>query len=228
MRSTKNTLAVLVVLCCAACTTQTSTVRTPLIEEQLVKPVPDYSSGSLWQASSSGIVDDFKARKKGDVLTIVISESASASKEAKTDTTRDTSINAGIPNFMGLQGAGVIANNLGGDMKNLINANAASSYAGSGSTSRKESLSATLTAKIMDVLPNGNFLIEGRRNVKVNDEDQEIVLEGVVRPKDVSADNTVNSMFIADARITYTGKGIISDRQSPGWLMNIIDKVWPF
>ncbi len=81
---------------------------------------------------------------------------------------------------------------------------------------------------MVDVLANGNLLIEGRRNVKVNNEDQIIVLEGTVRPKDISAENMVNSAQIADARITYSGKGIISDRQKPGWLMNIVDYVWPF
>jgi Flagellar basal body L-ring protein len=81
---------------------------------------------------------------------------------------------------------------------------------------------------VVDVIPNGNLLIEGRRNVKVNNEDQVIVLTGTVRGRDISADNTVNSALIADARISYSGKGVISDRQKPGWLMNVLDKVWPF
>ena len=85
-----------------------------------------------------------------------------------------------------------------------------------------------MTARVIDVLPNGNMLIEGRRNIKVNNEDQEIILEGTVRPRDIGADNVVNSIYIADARISYSGRGIISDRQSPGWLMNIVDKLWPF
>ena len=80
----------------------------------------------------------------------------------------------------------------------------------------------------LEVLPNGNMLIEGRRNIKVNNEDQEIILEGTIRPRDIGADNVINSIFIADARISYAGRGIISDRQSPGWLMNIVDKLWPF
>jgi flagellar L-ring protein precursor FlgH len=114
------------------------------------------------------------------------------------------------------------------DLSNLINANASSKFDGSGSTTRKENLNATISAKVVEILPNGNFQIEGRRNVKVNDEDQVIFVEGTVRPRDINTDNTINSSYIADARITYGGKGIISDRQSPGWLMNIIDKVWPF
>jgi len=103
-----------------------------------------------------------------------------------------------------------------------------SKYGGSGSTSRQETLNATVSAKVIDVLTNGNLMIEGRRNVRVNNEDQIIIIEGTVRPADIGPNNVVNSIYIADARISYSGKGILSDRQSPGWLMNIVDKLWPF
>jgi flagellar L-ring protein precursor FlgH len=114
------------------------------------------------------------------------------------------------------------------NLGNLLNANTSSKYDGSGSTTRTDNLNATISARVIDVLGNGNFIIEGRRNITVNHEDQIIVLEGTVRPQDISTDNTVNSAQIADARITYSGKGIVSDRQSPGWLMNIVDRFWPF
>jgi len=209
------------------CVTQTVDVKTPTFDQQLPRPQVDYSGGSIWQASSIGLTEDLKARRKGDIVTIVITETASASKEAKTDTSRDSTINAGIPNFMGLEQAGIIKNNFA-DLSKLINANVASTYKGAGSTSRKESLNATISAKVIEVLPNSNLLIEGRRNVKVNNEDQIIIIEGTVRPSDIGVDNVVNSIYVADARISYAGKGIISDRQKPGWLMNIVDKVWPF
>jgi len=214
-------------LALTGCAVEKTHVKTAGYDEQLPKPAADYSSGSIWQASAGGLTEDLKARQRGDILTIVITETASASKEAKTDTSRGSSVNAGIPNFMGLQTAGLLKNNIG-DLSKLISASVDSSYKGSGSTSRAENLKATMTAKVIDVLPNGNMMIEGRRNIKVNNEDQEIILEGTVRPRDIGADNVVNSIYIADARISYAGRGIISDRQSPGWLMNIIDKVWPF
>jgi len=209
------------------CVAQTVDVKTPAFDQQLPRPQVDYSSGSIWQASSVGLTEDLKARRKGDIVTIVITETASASKEANTGTSRNSTVNAGIPNFMGLEQAGIIKNNFA-DLSKLINANVESTYKGSGSTSRKESLNATISAKVIDVLPNNNLLIEGRRNVKVNNEDQIIIIEGTVRPSDIGVDNVVNSIYIADARISYAGKGIISDRQKPGWLMNIVDKVWPF
>jgi len=218
--------ALLLVL--SGCVAETTDIKTATFDQQLSKPPIDYSSGSIWQAGSSSLTEDFKARRKGDIVTIVISETASASKEAKTDTKRSTAINAGIPNFMGLETHKTLTNLVGGDTSKLLNANVDSTYGGAGSTSRQERLNATITAKVIEVLPNGNLMLEGRRNVKVNNEDQIIVIEGTVRPSDIGPDNVINSGFIADAKISYSGKGIISDRQSPGWLMNIIDKIWPF
>jgi flagellar L-ring protein precursor FlgH len=210
-----------------ACTHQKAEVKTPAFDEQLIATRPTYANGSIWQASSSGLGDDFKARRKGDILTILITETASASKEAATGTSRASSISAGIPNMLGLETSMTGIKNWM-DLAKLINASASSKFDGSGSTTRKENLNATISAKVVEILPNGNFQVEGRRNVKVNDEDQVILIEGTVRPRDINTDNTINSSYIADARITYGGKGIISDRQSPGWLMNFIDKIWPF
>lgn len=188
-------------------------------------PRPSYGKGSIWQASSVGLTDDFKARRRGDIVTVVIVEQASATKQATTGTSRESGISASIPNFMGLETAALL-NNL--DLNSLVKANASSSFDGSGSTTRKDALNATISARVVDVLPNGDLRIEGSRSVKVNNEDQIILLEGTVRPRDVSPDNMVSSSQIADARITYSGKGIINDRQQPGWMFNLLDKIWPF
>jgi len=217
----------IIALALAGCVHEPQQPTFPAQHQNLERPRADYSNGSIWQASSGGLVEDFKARMRGDTVTVVITENASASKSATTSTNRTTAVSAGIPNMMGLE------TNMTGiskwmDLSKLLNADTSSKYDGSGSTTRKENLSATITARVVDVLANGNLLIEGRRNVKVNNEDQIIVLEGTVRPKDISPDNIVSSAQIADARITYSGKGIVSDRQKPGWLMNIIDQVWPF
>jgi flagellar L-ring protein precursor FlgH len=89
-------------------------------------------------------------------------------------------------------------------------------------------LKATITARVMDVLPNGYLRIQGQRSVKVNNEEQIIILEGVVRPKDINHENMISSAQVADARITYAGNGIVNDKQQPGWLHNFVDKIWPF
>ena len=209
-----------------ACSHQKTEVRTPTFDEQIPAPRMSYTSGSLWQDSSSALAEDMKARRRGDILTVVISEQASASKEASTGTKRGSSAAAGIPNFLGLEKDPAL--NKWMDLSKLLTANYNSTFDGSGTTSRKENLTATITAKVVDVLPNGNLQIEGKRNVKVNNEDQIIVLSGTVRPRDIGSDNMVGSANVADARIVYSGKGIISDRQSPGWLSNVFDSIWPF
>uniref|UniRef100_C6E7K1 Flagellar L-ring protein n=1 Tax=Geobacter sp. (strain M21) TaxID=443144 RepID=C6E7K1_GEOSM len=209
----------------AACAHQSAEVQTPTFDQQIPAPQLSYASGSLWQDSSTGLAEDLKARRRGDIITVVISENASASKKASTGTSRGSSISAGIPKLLGLETTGI---RNWADLSDLLNASFGSKFDGSGSTSRQETLQATISAKVVDVIPNGNLLIEGRRNVKVNNEDQIIVLTGTVRGRDVSADNTISSALIADARIAYSGKGIISDRQKPGWLLNTLDKIWPF
>lgn len=209
----------------AGCAHETAEVKTPSFDEQIPKPQMNYASGSLWQASSTGLAEDLKARRRGDIVTVVISEQASASKQASTGTSRGTSMSAGMPNLLGLEKTPVKG---WVDLANLLNASFTSKFDGAGSTSRAETLSATISTKVVDVLPNGNLMIEGRRNVKVNNEDQIIVLNGTIRSRDVNSDNTISSSLIADARINYSGKGIISDRQKPGWLMNVLDSVWPF
>lgn len=217
--------ALLAPLWLSGCSHQSAEVKTPAFDEQIPRPQMNYASGSLWQASSTGLAEDLKARRRGDIVTVVISENASASKQASTATSRASSLSAGMPNMLGLEKTPIKS---WFDLANLLNASFSTKFDGSGSTSRAETLTATISTKVMEVLPNGNLMIEGRRNVKVNNEDQIIVLTGTVRSRDVNADNTVNSALIADARINYTGKGVISDRQKPGWLMNIIDSVWPF
>ena len=209
----------------AACAHQSAEVITPAFDQQIPAPQQNYGSGSLWQASSTGLAEDLKARRLGDIITVVISEQASASKKASTGTSRSSSISAGIPKLLGLETTGI---KNWADLSELLSASFGSKFDGSGSTSRQETLQATISAKVVDVIPNGNLLIEGRRNVRVNNEDQIIVLSGTVRGRDVSADNTISSALIADAKIAYSGKGIISDRQKPGWLLNALDKVWPF
>lgn len=219
------------VLNCAGCAVQKTKISTPTFDQQLHKSTPTYSNGSIWQSNSVALTEDGKARRIGDIVTIVISEIASASKQAKTATGRSSDISAGIPHFMGLEGAGIVLNNLGGkdaNLSKLVEANAASKFEGSGSTSRTESLTATISAKVIDLLPNGNLRIEGQRNVKVNNEDQIVTIQGTIRQRDISSDNTINSIYVADAQITYGGEGIISERQKPGWLMNVVDSVWPF
>ena len=150
---------------------------------------------------------------------------AHASKQATTDTDRSSSMSAGISSLFGLEQTAE-KNNI--TPSSLVEANFDNEFSGGGKTTRSENLVATLTTQVIEVYPNGNLKIRGGKSVTVNNEKQIIYLTGIVRPYDVSADNTVDSGNILYAQITYTGKGSISDKQKPGWLMRILDNTWPF
>lgn len=187
------------------------------------------SEGSLWRGDSTmaSLFSDVKARRVGDIVTISIVESSQASQSAKTDTSRDSSTFAGVDAFLGYEKhlADLYPNF---DMSNMLDATFTNDFEGSGKTVRSGTLTASITARIIEILPNGNFRIEGRREVEVNHETQYIVISGIVRPEDISPDNVVLSTYISDARIAYSGRGVVNDYQYPGWLTRILNRVWPF
>lgn len=198
----------------------------PLEEIQTVAATKP-EKGSLWNPTSSSIFSDRKAQNIGDLVTVIIKESSSANKKASTDTSRDSSISAGIPNLLGLEKASVIAgSNL--NLNSLIKANAANAFKGSGTTSRNDTLTASLSTQVIARYPNGQLKIRGGKEVMVNNEVQVIYLTGIIRPVDITASNTVLSDKILNARISYTGKGALSDKQKPGWLTRTVDNIWPF
>ena len=101
-------------------------------------------------------------------------------------------------------------------------------FDGSGKTRRSGELSAIISARVVDILPNGNLVLEGKKDTIVNNELQFVVLSGIIRPEDINEENTVLSTMISDARIEYSGKGVIADEQGPGWLRRALDNAWPF
>lgn len=184
-------------------------------------------NGSLWNNGNTSMFADHKAKNIGDIVTVVISEESSATKEATTSTGRSTNWSAGIPNLFGWENGSFITDHEM-DLSNLINANFSNSFDGNGKTVRTDNLSASLTTQVIGRYPNGNLKIRGGKEVTVNAEVQVIYITGIVRPVDITAANTVDSEKILNARISYTGKGVISDKQKSGWLGRVIDYVWPF
>jgi len=185
------------------------------------------TEGSLWTETGSDMLFvDMRAREVGDLVTVRISESPTGSLSAKTETSRDSSIEAGIPNLLGI--AERYGANHSLDEENLFKANFKPSFTGEGTNERNGSLDAYITARVVQVLPNRNLRILGKQEIKVNNETQYIALSGIIRPHDIDTNNEVQSCYIADARIDYSGKGIIADKQRPGWLMRVLDTVWPF
>jgi flagellar L-ring protein precursor FlgH len=221
-------LTALLFSACAATDTSQLVIQEPL--EEIQQGAPEVTeAGSLWNDGNTSMFSDRKAREIGDIVTVLISERASATKEATTSTSRTSNMSASIPNFFGLENDKLWATSHNPiDLQNLVNADFSNGFDGNGSTSRKEDLSASLTTQVVGRYANGQLKIRGGKEVMVNDEVQIIYLTGIVRPVDINANNTISSTKILNARISYTGKGAISDKQQPGWAMRMIDYVWPF
>lgn len=185
------------------------------------------TAGSLWTTNQGSLFGDVKARSVGDIVTVAIFERASASKEASTSTGRNSSMSADLAKIFGLEKSiGTINGSI--NPAALVGVGYENEFSGSGSTVRREDLVATLTTRVTEVFPNGTMRIEGGKAVTVNREKQIIRLSGIVRQADISPRNIVDSQYILDARIDYTGKGVISDKQGQGWLVRILDHIWPF
>jgi flagellar L-ring protein precursor FlgH len=228
---------------CATYPTASMPVAPPPPAPETAGPAPavraDYQENSLWQASNglSGLFLDTKARNIGDIVTIEIAESSKATNKANTETGRDSSLSAGIDSLFGIENwwQDKALRALGTNMPKVnpfgaasVKGSMTSDFKGDGTTSRSGDLTAFITCRVTEVLPNGNLRIVGTREILVNHENQVIVLSGVIRPRDINDQNIIASRFIGDAKIAYSGSGIIDDRQRPGWFANILEVVWPF
>ncbi len=190
---------------------------------------------SLWD-NTENLFLDTKARGLNDLVTINIVESLSGSGKADTATSRDSSADFDLTNFFGmnkdfnLHNAFLLKDFYKGTnvFQPAVKGSGKSDFKGKGDTNREGELIATITAKVVEVIPNGNLVLESRKELTINNEKQILVLRGIVRPDDIAEDNTVSSSKIADAQIYYVGDGVIQDKQSPGWLVRVLDKVWPF
>jgi flagellar L-ring protein precursor FlgH len=199
------------------------------IYEVREEPV-EKAEGSLWQetASFNEMFMDPRARRVGDIVTISIVESSSASNNADTDTSTSSSVSMSISNFLGLETNDSFPTGSGFDPFGSITGTTNNTFQGSGVTNRSGELAASMTARVTRVFPNGNLEILGKREITINNEKQYLALTGIVRPRDISSDNVVLSTYISDAKIVYTGTGVVNDKQEPGWLVRVLDTVWPF
>jgi len=196
-----------------------------------VKPVK-LSDGGLWPGDTAKnlLFEDTKARKVGDILTVVLNETATSTQSATTDTSKSSSTALAATSIMGLPSDMGVKNflGLGNGFDPTVGATNDRSNKGSGTTTRSGTLTGTVSATIIAINGNGNFEIEGKRSVTINFEEQLMILTGIIRPSDINYDNTINSSLIADASITYTGDGVIAEEQRVGWLMRALSYVWPF
>lgn len=209
---------------------------TPQPKEVDIRTIPVYpkedlrSEGSLWpgETSKNTFFQDMRAKHVGDLITIIVSEQTAATKTATTTSGKDSTMSAGITNLFGAP-LGLGTKYPGGSsFSPEVDSIYASHFSGAGTTKRSGTFSATITARVMEVLPNGNLFIQGKKDTKLNKEEQYLVVSGIVRPNDISDLNTVLSASISDAKIEYSGKGVVADVQNAGFLRRILDHAWPF
>jgi flagellar L-ring protein precursor FlgH len=194
--------------------------------------VPPYPSpktaGSLWveENGRAYLYEDLRAMRVGDLLTVLIQEKHAGSKSADTTAERESTVN----NSLTGDTIGIPKLRIGNPTAQgfSVNGSAQSKFGGKGSTSRADTLTGTMTVMVTEVMPTGDLRIEGTREVTVNSEKQTMKLTGMVRRVDVNTKNQVSSGAIADARIEYTGLGVVNDVQRPGWFVRILDWIYPF
>lgn len=191
--------------------------------------IAEKNFNSLWNAKRQKFFKDQRANKIGDILTITIEINDKADFDNKTARTRTGSEAQGLTNFLGIaesQLTKVFPEAL--DNSSLVNMNSDSTTTGDGSINRKEVVSLQLAAIITQVLPNGNFVIQGRQQVRVNYELRDLQISGVIRPEDIKSDNSITHDKIAEARISYGGNGNISELQQPRYGQQVFDVLFPF
>ncbi|ODT49994.1 flagellar basal body L-ring protein FlgH [Devosia sp. 63-57] len=197
-------------------------VRMPMPE-----PMADtYQANSLYRTSARGFFKDERAHRIGDILTVVVTIDDSAKINNQTQRSRNSTNSAGMG---GLFGAAV--DGIGGgsfDPKAAIDLTSGVKDTGNGSVNRSEALETSVAAVVTQVLPNGNLVIEGRQEVRVNFEVRDLIVAGIVRPSDIQANNTIPSTKIAEARISYGGRGQITDVQQPRYGQQVLDAILPF
>lgn len=186
------------------------------------------NGNSLWRVGSKNFFRDQRASKIGDILTINITVNDKASIDNQTTRTRSSTDTARAPNFLGLESQ--LSNILPSAVSpsSLVNMGSTTSNAGSGKVNRSESIDLTLAAVVTQVLPNGNMVIQGRQEVRVNFEVRELTVMGVIRPEDISSTNTIQHTQIAEARISYGGRGQLTDVQQARYGAQLFDILFPF
>jgi len=190
--------------------------------------VPGNTDASLWSGTRGSLLGDRRARQQGDILTVVIEIDDKAEISNSTGRSRASSEKMGIPSMLGIPQRldGVLGD--GASMADAVNTKSGSSYQGNGSVQRKEKLTLRVAATIIGVLPNGVLQIQGSQEVRVNFEVRELIVQGFVRPEDISRQNEITYDKIAGARISYGGRGQITDVQQPRYGQQVADQILPF
>jgi flagellar L-ring protein FlgH len=196
---------------------------------QMPMPKPEavsYNPNSLWRNGSRAFFKDQRAARIGDILTVMVNITDKANIANETVRTRTNTEDSGVTDFAGSKLlTGAAASVLPG---RLLTADSTASSDGKGTVQRQEALQTNVAAVVTQVLPNGNLVVEGKQEIRVNMEIRELIVAGIVRPEDIQSDNTIDSSKIAEARIAYGGRGQLSDVQQPRYGQQVLDVLLPF
>jgi flagellar L-ring protein precursor FlgH len=196
---------------------------------QMPMPKPEavsYNANSLWRNGSRSFFKDQRAHQIGDLLTVTVNITDQANFANESQRSRKSTDDSGVTAFFGsslLSGAAAAV--LPG---RFLTADSNNSYDGKGSIVRQETLQTNIAAVVTQLLPNGNLVVEGKQEIRVNYEKRELIVAGIVRPEDIQSDNTIDSSKIAQARIAYGGHGQITDVQQPRYGSQVMDVLLPF
>jgi flagellar L-ring protein precursor FlgH len=188
--------------------------------QQPIAPVSKPTAGSIFAPGNGqlSLFSDNRARQVGDIITVILVEKTAAKKSASTSTTKDQGVDIGVPSLAGYELSRFQAS-----------IEAGREFTGGGDTAQSNQLDGTVTVTVVERLSNGNLRIAGEKQLQINQGDETVRVAGIVRPSDISTDNSVLSSRVADAQITYKGTGALADSNAPGWVSRILNSEWfPF
>lgn len=195
----------------------------PMPAAQIAAP----QANALWRPGSRAFFKDQRAAQVGDIVTVVISTTDSANVENNTTTSRNANESMGMPNMLGFETQ--ISRILSGaNPSTLVSTSSGNANTGQATLKRNESVALRLAGVITQVLPNGNLVVSAHQEMRVNSELRDLQVTGVVRPQDIASDNTVTHDRMAEARISYGGRGQETDVQTPRWGQQVLDIIMPF
>ncbi len=189
-----------------------------------IQQAPKIIDGAIYKTSNNlFLFEDVRARRVGDVINVALEERTDASKTATTSSNKSSSVNIQSPKLFGgsakILGRDILSNELGGG----------SDFSGAADSSQSNRLSGNVAVLVTRLLPNGNLWIQGEKSLTLNQGSEIVKVSGQIRPADISPDNTIKSSLIADARITYGGKGLLANSNNAGWLTRFFQSpLWPF
>jgi flagellar L-ring protein precursor FlgH len=189
---------------------------------------PPLANNSLWRPGSRTFLRDQRAAAVGDIITVLVAIQDEAELQNRTVRSRDNSEAMGLPRLLGLESSYARFFPTGIDPSRLVEGSSTSGVNGTGATRRNESVTLRVAATVTQLLPNGNLVVTGRQQVRVNSELRDLTVGGVIRPQDIGSDNTVRHDRLAEARIAYGGRGTISDIQRPRVGQELLDIILPF